>query len=157
MDLYQVLESDPDDSLAVIKERYQRLLLKHHPDKNGSGWEEASASSSEHFHRIIAAWKILGTPSSRQQYDAEQRQQEDDAMIWKRVQLREMSKDEEDSCWREECRCGGDFVLDQEELDELLLSEAETDVLVNCDTCSLCIQIQLVEDHHHHRQKTSPT
>lgn len=139
MDWYQVLGSDPDDDKAMIKERYQQLLLQHHPDKNGG-------QESKTFHSIVQAWRILGASASRREYDAEQQCQKEhseDAMIWKQIPLPDM--EEEADQWCEECRCGGDFILSKQELEEVTTS-SDTDtsyILVNCDTCSLSIKINL--------------
>ena len=59
---------------------------------------------------------------------------EADANVWKRFRLK---LEEVENGWSEECRCGGEFVLDS--------GEAEEDgvvVIVDCDTCSLAVEVR---------------
>ena len=60
-DLYATLDCNCTSSQNVIKENYQRLLLKHHPDKRQSieNKDEADVNLAI-FQKIQQAYKILG-------------------------------------------------------------------------------------------------
>lgn len=135
MDFYETLNSDPQDSHGAIKESYQQLLLLHHPDKNGG-------QESERFLKIVEAWRTLGSIQSRQEYDAQLKchsNEEEDAMVWKELRLQDMTDNE--SYWCDDCRCGGEFILTRDECEEL--SKEDQYILVNCDTCSFCLKIDI--------------
>lgn len=53
------------------------------------------------------------------------------------LNLEEMEYDASENCYVSSCRCGEDYVLDQEDL------EHEDSVLVECTGCSLSIQVFL--------------
>lgn len=63
---YEVLKVSEKASNAEIKSAYRRLARKHHPDVNGNGAEEKAALE---FARIAKAYKILGNPKERAEYD----------------------------------------------------------------------------------------
>jgi DnaJ-class molecular chaperone len=63
MDHYQTLAVEKTATADEIKRAYRRLASQHHPDKGGS---------TEQFQRIEEAYRILGDPTSRSQYDRAQ-------------------------------------------------------------------------------------
>ena len=62
MDLYDILELEPNASKAEIKKAYFRLAKIYHPDK-------CSYDSSERFRKIQTAYEILMNDASRQEYN----------------------------------------------------------------------------------------
>jgi curved DNA-binding protein CbpA len=61
MQHYQSLGLQFDATPEAIKSAYRRLAGTHHPDRGGS---------PEVFHRIQAAYEVLGDASQRREYDA---------------------------------------------------------------------------------------
>lgn len=61
---YKVLRVSPDASRAEIKSAYRRLARTIHPDINDS-----TANNSREFARIVKAYKVLGNPKKRAEYD----------------------------------------------------------------------------------------
>ena len=57
---YQSLGLKFDATQEEIKSAYRRLAGVHHPDRGGS---------PEVFHRIQAAYEVIGQPKSRREYD----------------------------------------------------------------------------------------
>lgn len=55
---YTILECDKSDSLSTIKAKYRKLLLRHHPDKNGG-------MNSDKFVEINQAFKSLTEKKSK--------------------------------------------------------------------------------------------
>lgn len=64
LNYYDVLEVSPHASQNQIKAAYYRLSKKYHPDV-------ATASSSEKFANLSAAYEVLSNPRNRRQYDNE--------------------------------------------------------------------------------------
>jgi curved DNA-binding protein CbpA len=64
-DLYRVLQVDPSAGHDVIAAAYKRLALRYHPDHNGG-----DPSAEQHMRRINEAYRILGKPDLRADYDA---------------------------------------------------------------------------------------
>ena len=64
-DHYEVLNSHRSSSTQELKERYRRLSLYLHPDKNA---DEAAASA---LLRVSGAWEVLQDCRRRADYDAE--------------------------------------------------------------------------------------
>ena len=67
-DLYRVLQVDPSADPEVIEAAYRRLALKYHPDHN-----RGDSRAEEQMKRINAAFRILGKPDSRAEYDSHSR------------------------------------------------------------------------------------
>ena len=120
-DWYALLEVAKDATVEDIKESYQRLVLKLHPDKN-------EGQKSDTFDLVVKGYRILSDPSERSRYDARQRASDIGANIW-----REVNEDEfEENILL--CRCGGEYFLDDEIIDILPCT-------VECDTCSLSVMV----------------
>jgi len=64
-DLYRILQVDPSADPEVIEAAYKRLALKYHPDHN-----TGDARAEEHMKRINEAFRVLGKPDLRADYDA---------------------------------------------------------------------------------------
>ena len=63
--LYRVLQVDPSADPEVIEVAYKRLALKYHPDHN-----RGDLRAEEHMKRINEAFRVLGKPDLRADYDA---------------------------------------------------------------------------------------
>lgn len=64
-DLYRVLQVDPSADSDVIEAAYKRLARRYHPDHN-----RGDASAEEQMKRINEAYRVLGKPALRADYDA---------------------------------------------------------------------------------------
>lgn len=60
---YDILQVNPDASLAAIKQAYRRLVKQFHPDSN------QDTADREQIIRINAAYEVLGDAQNRQSYD----------------------------------------------------------------------------------------
>jgi curved DNA-binding protein CbpA len=63
-DLYRVLQVDPSADPEVIEAAYKRLAHKYHPDHN-----TGDPLAEEHMKRINEAFRVLGKPGLRADYD----------------------------------------------------------------------------------------
>jgi len=133
MSLYSVLNCTSKATVSEMKKSYQELLLRHHPDKN-------DGEESQSFIAVSEAWKVLGNEELRAIYDAEQSNCKlegcQDSAIWNTFSLGDL--EEEDGMLSVTCRCGGKYLVEVEEVQQLR-EDGETEVLVDCDTCSLNI------------------
>ncbi|XP_061578576.1 dnaJ homolog subfamily C member 24 [Cololabis saira] len=147
LDLYEVLGASPSDSVQQLRHRYQQLALQYHPDRLGGGSSETE-SAVRKFLEVDAAWKILGDQNSRRLYDLQRRAQElkQDRPVDSTVSLEDMTWDGGEGVFSHTCRCGGQFSISEEEVDEEVQrtrqdEEEERGVLVCCDTCSLSVLV----------------
>lgn len=70
---YQILGCTASDSDEVIKKKYRRLILQHHPDKS-------SDDSSETFQKIHAAYQRIVQRSPVQRFEERKAQQKEDEL-----------------------------------------------------------------------------
>ncbi|CAG2110580.1 unnamed protein product, partial [Medioppia subpectinata] len=84
---YSVLNCDEKASKEEIRRQYKKLALMTHPDKC------EAKTSSEDFHRIDKAVKVLDNDLSRRQYDSQL------------IDVYEYS-----------CRCGGSYLVSNEDM-----------------------------------------
>ena len=110
-----------------------------HPDRlRGHVSEEARAKATEQFQLVSAAYELLLDSDRRQSLDM--RQEADSTtkkwVVNESVSLSMMNREEdnEERWW--ECRCGGVYVVREDEL-----TEKQSSVLIECDTCSLVIEV----------------
>jgi curved DNA-binding protein CbpA len=64
-DLYRILQGDPSADPAVIDAAYKRLARKYHPDLN-----RGDPAAEDRMKRINEAFRVLGKPHLRAEYDA---------------------------------------------------------------------------------------
>ncbi len=64
-DYYELLELPHDATAQDIKTAYRRLALRFHPDRN-----EGNAAAEERFKLVAEAYRTLGEPERRADYDA---------------------------------------------------------------------------------------
>jgi molecular chaperone DnaJ len=63
-DYYKVLGVSPEASHEEVRRAYRRLAKEHHPDRHGG-----SRAAEERFKAITEAYRVLGDPEKRKQYD----------------------------------------------------------------------------------------
>uniref|UniRef100_A0A671MR25 DnaJ homolog subfamily C member 24-like n=1 Tax=Sinocyclocheilus anshuiensis TaxID=1608454 RepID=A0A671MR25_9TELE len=123
---YSILGACPTDDIQELKQKYQKLILMFHPDKQRPDVSEGEAE--QHMQRFIdvdQAWKILSNEESRKEYNLQLR-----AVYWLIFSLYT-------KCYTYSCRCGGEFILEKDDLQEL-------ETIVCCDSCSLSIEVKKV-------------
>ncbi len=85
------------------------------------------------------AWNVLRDPVKRRAYDAEMSQKRfsENRIVHEIVNLEtDFRYDEENNCYYRDCRCGGLFMVEKEDVDV-------TDSYLECDECSLVIGVTL--------------
>ncbi|XP_034501720.1 dnaJ homolog subfamily C member 24 [Ailuropoda melanoleuca] len=135
-DWYSILGADPSASVSDLKQKYQKLVLMYHPDKQSADVPAGTVEECiQKFIEIDQAWKILGNEETKREYDLQRR--EDDLRnmgpVDAQVYLEEMCWNEEDHSFSLSCRCGGKYSVSKD--------EAEDVTLISCDTCSLIIEL----------------
>lgn len=60
-DYYKILDANIDDDISIIKKKFRKLSLIHHPDKNGGDQSK--------FNAINEAYSILGKEDTKHSYD----------------------------------------------------------------------------------------
>lgn len=108
--------------------------------------EDERTKATEQFQKVSAAYELLLDSNQRQNLDTRQ-EAESVTKKWvvnETVMLSEMVREEDNKgWWWWECRCGGVYIVNEEKLS---IVEEDTDMLVECDTCSLFIEV-LVDLH----------
>ncbi|XP_030056540.1 dnaJ homolog subfamily C member 24 [Microcaecilia unicolor] len=135
-DWYNILDSKSTDSLTEIKQKYQKLVLLYHPDKQNTDVPAGEVEKRvQRFMEIDQAWKILGNEERRREYDLQQRESmlANTCPVEAQVHLEDMSWNNDDQCYTFLCRCGGHYILSG--------NEAEDISFISCNTCSLTIEI----------------
>ena len=146
-DYYEILGCSHDADHRQLKNAYQKMSLKHHPDKQMSTTVSDSTAacdvnrSSGAFVRINRAWTTLSDPEMKAFYDATWKQRciaqkwpvQDD------VDVDDLDYDSESDRHELECRCGGRYTASTRDL------EFKVDY-VCCDSCSLCVHIRHTND-----------
>ncbi|KAM9080867.1 dnaJ homolog subfamily C member 24 isoform 1-T2 [Megaptera novaeangliae] len=135
-DWYSILEADPSASVSDLKQKYQKLILMYHPDKQSTDVPAGTVEECiQKFIEVDQAWKILGNEETKKEYDLQRH--EDDLRnmgpVDARVYLEEMSWNEDDHSFSLSCRCGGKYSVSKDEAEEV--------TLISCDTCSLVIEL----------------
>ncbi|KAI1904603.1 hypothetical protein AGOR_G00007320 [Albula goreensis] len=137
-DWYAILDSSPSDSIQELKQKYQRLALLYHPDKQGP--DVAAGEVEQHVQRFIEvdqAWKILSNEETRRAYDLQLRAHKlkQSWPVDAHICLDDMECDEDEHIYTYSCRCGGQFIIGKEDVEE-------EESVICCDTCSLSIEVK---------------
>ncbi|XP_029177241.1 diphthamide biosynthesis protein 4-like [Nylanderia fulva] len=132
MNYYEVLGCNKDCTDEEIKRAYRRRLLQLHPDKSG-------ATDSHEFQNVKEAWRILGYPESRRQYDATCKQEEledTESPVFMRISQSDLEGCDEDTLFYR-CRCGDCYFVERDHL-----RKKNTLLQVMCDGCTLTIIVE---------------
>uniref|UniRef100_A0A8D0MDZ6 DnaJ homolog subfamily C member 24 n=1 Tax=Sus scrofa TaxID=9823 RepID=A0A8D0MDZ6_PIG len=135
-DWYSILGADPSASVSDLKQKYQKLILMYHPDKQSADVPAGTVEECiQKFIEIDQAWKILGNEETKKEYDLQRHEDDLRSMgpVDARVYLEEMSWNEGDHSFSLSCRCGGKYIVSKDEAKEV--------TLISCDTCSLIIEL----------------
>lgn len=135
-DWYSILGADPSADVSDLKQKYQKLILLYHPDKQS---EDVPAGTMEEcvqkFIEIDQAWKILGNEETKKKYDLQRHEDElrNVGPVDAQVHLEEMSWNKDEESFSLSCRCGGKYTVYKD--------EAQEANLISCDTCSLIVEL----------------
>ncbi|MGH0133234.1 UNVERIFIED_CONTAM: hypothetical protein FKN15_005611 [Acipenser sinensis] len=73
-DWYNILGANPSESLQELKQKYQKLALLYHPDKQSPDVPAGELEKRvQRFIDVDQAWKILGNEETKKQYDLQRR------------------------------------------------------------------------------------
>lgn len=130
---YEVLGCSRNSTHKEIKQAYHQRLLQFHPDKNG-------ATDNREFYDIMEAWRVLGHPESRKEYDAVCKQEaleQEDHPVYERLSSDDLEESVSDGTFFYRCRCGGCYFLQKDDLRETNIA-----LEVMCDSCTFIIVIE---------------
>lgn len=68
-DLYTVLGVPADASQARIDRAYRTLVRRYHPDTRSAGEADQARSDDANLRQVMAAYRIIGDPHRRDDYD----------------------------------------------------------------------------------------
>lgn len=130
--LYGVLGCDTNATHDELKRKYQELVLKYHPDK-----QEKHSFSTATFLEIDEAWKILRDPEQKKLYDYQltHMQLTEQPLIYATLSVSDLDWHEDNLNYSYLCRCGGVYSIEHSEI-------GLEDCFVNCENCSLIINIK---------------
>lgn len=125
---YDILNCKNDATYEEIKLSYQNLVRQYHPDKNVN-------TIIEVFHNIDEAWKTLKNEVLRKEYDLQLLNEKLNTQIHKYASLNheELDYDIEEKVYSYNCRCGGVYAINEEDIKETCL--------ISCDECSFFIEV----------------
>nr|CAI5846896.1 unnamed protein product [Callosobruchus analis] len=127
-DYYSILECNRNATLDELKQSYQYLIKKYHPDKQGD------ATSTEKFLKIDTAFKTLREEKTRKEYDASLLQNDfSNSLIYAELKKEELEfvNDEAEFV----CRCGEIIAIPKD-----VLTDVES--IIECSECTNCILIK---------------
>ncbi|RHZ76018.1 hypothetical protein Glove_208g49 [Diversispora epigaea] len=154
---YDILEISENASIEEIKQKFQKLLLHHHPDKfqqfqqfqqksllkattNNKSDEISNVTNSkvndDKINKILEAWHVLRDPESRKIYDNNLRAEKikQDGIFNAEVDLDDMEYNEDMKSYSVSCRCDGLYIISEDDLDQGAS-------IIGCMNCSLKIKI----------------
>lgn len=148
--LSHLLVANQEISQHDIKAAYRDALLHYHPDKFKGAKREMTNAPIYTVDEITQAFKVLGNPRSRSQYDQGLKFPSREIVNAKgshlgleTVDLDDLRLDEEQKIWYRGCRCGSEqcFIVSEEELEK----NAEVgEVIIGCQGCSLWLRVTFV-------------
>lgn len=69
IDIYKIFKLSPDFEMSELKERFNKLAKKYHPDKLPSGKSDKKEDYATKFELVNNAYKVLSDPFMRRMYD----------------------------------------------------------------------------------------
>lgn len=134
---YNVLGVSVNSSHEEIKRAYQRLALKFHPDKlDKSLTQDDRNKANEKFLAIDKAWKLLNDQETRRNCDKQLKEWglSQDWPVSAEVDLDDMEYHEDSGSYSSGCRCRGEYVITESDLDN-------GHNIVCCSDCTLSIRV----------------
>ncbi|CAG8439014.1 5774_t:CDS:2 [Ambispora leptoticha] len=126
-----------DGSLEIDDTVEEEELRENFIDKRENNGVR-DVSTSYKIQRISDAWKTLKDPAARKAYDAQvkaaQLNAQNDGVVNAEIDLDDMKYDKETFTYTLECRCSGQYIITEEDL------ENEIDI-VACGGCSLRVRV----------------
>ena len=129
-DYYALLSVSRASSASEIKLAYHRALLASHPDKQRS--VSSTNAVDVDVGLIQRAYVTLTTPDLRIKYDSERLHAKTGPRPAQVVSLEEFlenADDAEGGIWTYDCRCGGCYIIKEDEMER-------DQHLVGCTGCS---------------------
>jgi curved DNA-binding protein CbpA len=120
-----------ESSFEEIKQNYKQLALKFHPDKN-------VADTDETFLKIQEAWNVLSDARKRQKFDVELALRTSHMLLYGSFKIAELARNSDGNYYCS-CRCGGTYVLDEE---DLKLISTLLVLHIPCENCSLTAKFE---------------
>ncbi|XP_028649701.1 dnaJ homolog subfamily C member 24 [Erpetoichthys calabaricus] len=137
-DWYKILDASSSSNLQELKQQYQKMVLLYHPDKQSPDVPSGEAEQRvQRFIEVDQAWKILGNEETKKAYDL-QRHAAELKQSWPVdacISVEDMTWDDDLQSYVFECRCGGEYHLYNDEIEENL-------TVICCNTCSLSIEVK---------------
>ncbi|XP_018405181.1 PREDICTED: dnaJ homolog subfamily C member 24-like [Cyphomyrmex costatus] len=133
LNYYKVLGCSNNSTQEEIKHAYHRCLLQFHPDKNDT-------VDIQEFHDVKEAWRVLGHPQSRKEYDAACKQEQleaENSPVYARLTPNDLEESALEDTLFYRCRCGENYLIERESL-----REKNTMLQVICDGCTLIIIVE---------------
>ena len=125
MDVFEILEEDTNCDLDILKSKCQKIIKMKHPDKNGG-------KESQDFLEIMKVWHILNDPKLFEVARSKTKHKPN----WDTLDLSEMNYDAQNDAYTRDCRCGDEYLLPKEEIED------SSEICVECDTCSNTITVK---------------
>nr|CAB3238904.1 dnaJ homolog subfamily C member 24-like [Phallusia mammillata] len=136
---YELMNLDNFSTLAEVKTKYQQIIRKVHPDKLQ---QSNLAKSEQSFLKIQEAWKVLGNPQKKIEYDLQLQQliTQQDYNISDCIPLEEFEETfiNEETTFSYDCRCGGSYFYCHDNIQPVVQGET---VIVACSNCSLHVEV----------------
>ncbi|XP_006234716.1 dnaJ homolog subfamily C member 24 isoform X2 [Rattus norvegicus] len=112
-DWYSILGADPSADVSDLKQKYQKLILLYHPDKQSADVPAGTMEECvQKFIEIDQAWKILGNEETKKKYDLQRHEDElrNVGPVDAQVHLEEMSWNKERNAPKNFRWCCGGFL-----------------------------------------------
>ena len=145
MSLYSVLGADESASMDELKQKYHKLALKYHPDRNKE-LNKVSEANNELFLQIQESWETLRDETKRKLYDKQlndSKMKENNVSISYLVTLSECDwidhehddKDHMINIYEYPCRCGDYFELRIDASSISKTKDMSRSITTSCPTC----------------------
>ncbi|PVU85605.1 hypothetical protein BB560_006972 [Smittium megazygosporum] len=112
---------------------------EYHPDKSNSKGQ----FNEEKYRNIQKAFQVLREPESRKLYDDKLVNYEimSTGILNEQVSVKNMELNQEEAFYSYACRCGGMYLVYEEDLADERELDYRVNIIVGCDMCSLNIRV----------------